>query len=738
MFYPSSDKQEASLGDQCERYSVRLIQTQVHATAPKYLDEYMEVDKKDPQTGSLTRFILSEPFTFGIEITLNERFTYGSYDGVRVKLFSLHSGTMIWKKKFPKEVQKGPLRRARKFIIDSVEAIADGQLLTNANLSFDSLTDDDFLDPACSISQQDQQNLEGLRIELCKYKDAENTNLSLQDPKASMKMHRPKLDALRKKNPSIDTLRRTAVDRTIYHQNHVTHKLRFLNGKPATDQEIAQFLLAQAPCTRLCEHTDVQEFQYLWRGPKFFDTIAIAKTPVPLFRRPWDYICESYRQDAYAELSKYDYDYIWTHHLWRLGPQPADELVTALKDRLRSDFPPYWRSWGKLYGHEREATFRKLQVSSILFLCSPPHVDSSQERRLYIDKGEIPADQELAEWWEEMALDLEVSPVSVSVSPEKVNLAPGAVSIPTTTSLNPAEGTTTIGSTLNKRDMSSSLFHPSGLEIPQNTSFLNNPPQSISQTSPIPTAEQIPSVSSAQSKEVVGISAAESNTVTPGSRAYGIDNSILDTGLLASDDLVPAVVSPPQCDSPVASLPGVKMEREVKRPAEFIDLTIPKRRVHKKVLSPSIAPRDITHLQHSIQMNTNHAPMTGGNMVPGTASSPLMPPNFTRIINSPAVQSFSVDVDNYIPLRSFSAGAVGTETGINLVKRDPDAKCEVRVKDEFTLSSIEEDELRRLEEEAARAAIELEDAVRVAEARKQVNGVKRRIEQLRSRGRSFN
>jgi hypothetical protein len=205
----------------------------------------MDVDKRNPETGKLTRFIISEPVTFGLEMTLNAGFNYGFYDGVLVKLISMHSETIIWKKKFPKTSRKGQLEKAETIIIDSIEAIVDGQLMTNVNFRLDLLTDGkytaletfyfisltypcvgDFSDPDCSTSHQYHQTLEGLCIELCKYKQAGNTSITRLDFQRRMKAHELKMDALRKKDAGTDTLQRTAVNRTFYHQNHISHKLK--------------------------------------------------------------------------------------------------------------------------------------------------------------------------------------------------------------------------------------------------------------------------------------------------------------------------------------------------------------------------------------------------------------------------------------------------------------------------------------------------------------------------------
>ncbi|KAF7935418.1 uncharacterized protein EAE97_008325 [Botrytis byssoidea] len=87
----------AFLGESYERFSVRLPYSDSKKT--QYLDEYMEVGKKDPETGELTLFIFSKEEKFGLEVTLNAGFNHGYYDGVMVKLSDVNSGDVIWQKK---------------------------------------------------------------------------------------------------------------------------------------------------------------------------------------------------------------------------------------------------------------------------------------------------------------------------------------------------------------------------------------------------------------------------------------------------------------------------------------------------------------------------------------------------------------------------------------------------------------------------------------------------------------
>jgi hypothetical protein len=80
--------------------------------------------------------------------------------------------------------------------------------------------------PSSSTSRQYYQNLEGLRIELCKYKQAEKTDIPWKDYRERMRVHELKMNAIRKKDTEFDTLQRTAVNWRVYHRFHITHKLK--------------------------------------------------------------------------------------------------------------------------------------------------------------------------------------------------------------------------------------------------------------------------------------------------------------------------------------------------------------------------------------------------------------------------------------------------------------------------------------------------------------------------------
>jgi hypothetical protein len=426
-------------------------------------------------------------------------------------------------------------------------------------------------------------------------------------------------------------------------------------------------------------------------------------------------------------LQHYDFEHVWSR-LKLLCSRSENEAFRGLSDRLISNRPPYWRPWGELDSRERPRVFQKLQVGSSLFLFPFHHVDSSQGRRRFIDKGEIPPDCELNEGSKEVPIDLEVSP-------QELNLIPGAVKLPTTKLWIHAGEPTLKRSTPN-------MLTSQHLEVPHDTASPVNSPSSIPQAVPTSMDGRVPSAGSAPFEEG-GMRTVSPITSTTESHKSNMNTFPVTTGLASSDDPVLAVVSSIQHVSPVNLLPKIKTEHKKapKRPAEFIDLTISKRQVHKKVQNPSMITLDVSSPQSSLQVTTNHDSMAGNTLFPATTSSPLMLPSFTPIIQKSTVQPFTVDVDNHIPLHSSPAVALenetGAEAGTKILKRDPGVGREVEV-NQSAPSSVElDDELYGLEEEAERAANELEDALRVAEARRQMNSVKRRIDQLRGRGRSF-
>ncbi|PQE13931.1 hypothetical protein CJF30_00006743 [Rutstroemia sp. NJR-2017a BBW] len=214
-----------------------------------------------------------------------------------------------------------------------------------------------------------------------------------------MKAHELNIDAIRKKSSGIDTLQRTAVQRDVYQKYHITHKLKLVNGKSVSDEELAQYMPPPARNAARYRYSEEQHFLYSWREPSRLRTYPpgwgthrCLATHQPTHGYPVRSLgpntCilgsptvgshpEKHRCDAYAELSKYDFDYVWNYHLKRLGPNPKRELATALKDRLRSDLPLYWRAWSRLYAHERLGAFQTLQVSSDWFSYSFLYSDNS-------------------------------------------------------------------------------------------------------------------------------------------------------------------------------------------------------------------------------------------------------------------------------------------------------------------------------------------------------------------------
>jgi hypothetical protein len=329
--------------------------------------------------------------------------------------------------------------------------------------------------------------------------------------------------------------------------------------------------------------------------------------------------------------------------------------------------------------------------------------------------------------------------IGLTVSPQQLHLVSGAVQIANTRSLLYTERRISNESTPNTGYELTLLSRSQDVEVLQDTTSPINPSRSILPVVPMSMADYTPPASSAPSKEV-GISTAGPSIVTPQTHICDINTLPITTELIPSKDPVPTVATSSKRSFPMKLLPKIKTEHKnsLKRPAEFIDLTIPKRQVHKKVVRHSMKPLDITSPQSATRMAADHELMTGDALLPTMAFPLLKSPSLTPMTQKSTAQPVTVDVDNYIPSHSSFAAAIVAGAEMSTVKHDPDIKCEARVENNFTLPSIDlQDELRRLEEEAARAAIELEDAVRVAEARRQMNGVKRRIDQLKSRGRSF-
>ncbi|KAI9649992.1 hypothetical protein NHQ30_000005 [Ciborinia camelliae] len=386
-----------SLGDSYERFSIRLLTHPIHSgsSQQKYIEEYMEVGKKDPATGELTRFIISKDEVFGVEVTLQKGFNHGYYDGVMIKLSDVHSGVVFWQKKYPKSSSKEPSREDKTILIESIDyAVIEGKLRSNVRMNLVPLISENyFLMPGGNGTRRYPRMLEGLGIGVCKYKEAGEIQLTKEEFNSKLQEHASKRNEYADGRDSLDTLQRTLVHRNVYQKHNITHKLRLADGVAVPNEEIEKYLIPPTQTKKLFRYSDTQNFHYLWRGEKFFDTTAIAKTPIPAIRQSWDLLTPKERETAYGELSRYDFQQIWSHHYKTLGPKPKKAATDALKFELRQNLPEYWRSWGKLYAYEIPAAFKKLQ-----------------ERRRYLDKGEIPQDSELVGKSEKAAINLEKKP----------------------------------------------------------------------------------------------------------------------------------------------------------------------------------------------------------------------------------------------------------------------------------------------------------------------------------------
>ncbi|KAJ8068377.1 hypothetical protein OCU04_003939 [Sclerotinia nivalis] len=368
----------ACLGESYERFSVRLRTFPMlpDTSKQKYFDEYMEVGKKDRETGELTRFIVSNDEAFGLEITLKQGFNHGYY-GVMIKLSDVHSGSLIWQKKYPKYNAKEPSQKDERILIESIDyAIIDGGLRSNVHMKLAPLVpENDFIKPGANGACRYPRMLEGLCIGVCKYKGAGDIQCTKDEFDLKLKEHTLKLDNYAMQidgRHSLDTLERTLVHRNFYQKHKIAHKLRLANGVAVLDEDIKKYLTPPTHTKKLFRYSDTQNFYYLWRGEKFFDTAAIAQTPIAPIRQSWDLLTSREREIAYRELSKNDFQQIWSHHYKALGPKPKKS---------------------KLYSYEIPRAFKKLQ-----------------ERRRYLDKGEIPQDSEVVGKSEKAAIDLEIRP----------------------------------------------------------------------------------------------------------------------------------------------------------------------------------------------------------------------------------------------------------------------------------------------------------------------------------------
>ncbi|ESZ94539.1 hypothetical protein SBOR_5082 [Sclerotinia borealis F-4128] len=528
----------ACLGDSYERFSVCLptLPISPDASKQKYLDEYMEVGKKDRETGELTRFIVSNDEEFGLEVTVKEGFNYRFYDGVMIDLYDVHSGIMVWQKKYPKSDAQGSSQKDEKILIESIDhAIVEGQLRSKARLKLASLVLDDFIKPAANGPRRYPRRLEGLCIGVSKYKRASDINLTKDEWDEKVQAHESKLSTIQnERNDSVDTLKRTAVHRKVYQKHMITHKLRLADGVVVPDEDIEKYLIPPSQTKKLFRYSDTQNFYYLWRGKKFFDTTAIAQTPIAPIRQSWDLLSSKEREKAYGELSKHDFQQIWLHHYKALGPKPKIAAIDALKRELRKNLPDYWRSWNKLYSYEIPAAFKKLQ-----------------ERRRYLDKGEIPEDSEVVGKTKVAAIDLESKPERLEKLSENVRVP-----------------SLTMGLAGASRGSGSATLRPKPAEFMVHESELTLLPQ------PNQTAHQMSSVAGglAQVQPTLGDAIfGHSSALTGGSI-----EEIPECTERASTDPSHSELSSSATTSP-SVIKSELTSQAPKRPAELIDLTRRKR-----------------------------------------------------------------------------------------------------------------------------------------------------------------
>lgn len=97
--------------------------------------------------------------------------------------------------------------------------------------------EDDLFMPGASFPRKYPPSLEGLQIEVCKYRKADKLQLTQDKFDAKVQKHTKKLESYAKQNEGrylLDTLKRTAVESQVYRHRFATHKLW---------QVIVQFLM---------------------------------------------------------------------------------------------------------------------------------------------------------------------------------------------------------------------------------------------------------------------------------------------------------------------------------------------------------------------------------------------------------------------------------------------------------------------------------------------------------------
>lgn len=84
---------------------------------------------------------------------------------------------------------------------------------------------DDFSNPEEGGPRPYQRRLEGLRIEICKYKEASGI-FTQEELEEKSHTHKRKITSILRKDLEFDTLKRTRSDRCVYNRHNVSHRLR--------------------------------------------------------------------------------------------------------------------------------------------------------------------------------------------------------------------------------------------------------------------------------------------------------------------------------------------------------------------------------------------------------------------------------------------------------------------------------------------------------------------------------
>lgn len=181
----------------------------------------------------------------------------------------------------------------------------------------------------------------------------------------------------------------------------------------------------------------------------------------------------------------------------------------------------------------------------------------------------------------------------------------------------------------------------------------------------------------------------------------------------------------------------VNYSKASKRPAEFIDLICPKR------IRPMKATSLFEQGTQNVAIKSELQNQASAEMELMTQSLPASSTSLPRFKPHHSLSFTPFNISNPIDLETYTSTSTSTTTTLRLspkpenntttitpIEREPMNKTS-----SFPFANViaagAAEELRRLEDEEQRKQIELEDALRVAEARRGVNEVRRRIEGLR-------